>query len=112
MKLENPLWFKILLLVMLMMYVVTLIPFIVATKSVTYYLGVFGLLFFVCYFMIINSIVLMLLRDKRGYYIFLFFQAFIPIIYLIEGNNFSLEQAILRPIIFCGLVFLGINSKK
>ena len=47
-----------------------------------------------------------------GYYIFLGASALIPVIYLIQGTNFSLEQAILRPVIFWGLVALGVNSKK
>lgn len=112
MKLENPLWFKILLLLILIVYIVTITPFIVSTKSITHYLGMYGLLLFICYFLIITAIILMLVRDKRGYYLFLFSQAMIPIIYLIEGSYFSIEKAIFTPVIYCGLVILGVNSKK
>ena len=112
MKLANQLWFKIVLCIMFIMYTVTLIPYIMAWNSVTYHLGVYGIVFFICYLMILISIGMMLRGFKMGYYIFLGASALIPVIYLLQGTNFSLEQAILRPVIFCGLVALGVNSKK
>ncbi len=112
MKLYKPLWFEITLYLMFLMYTVTLISYLTTIESLTYHLGIFALVFIVFYFAILVAILMMLRGLKLGYYIFLASSLFIFIVYLIQGDNFSLEQAILRPIIFSSLVVLGVNSKK
>lgn len=112
MNYKETLWFKIVLVIMLLLYIVTITPFIFSINGATYHLGLYTYAISGLYFATIISIIVLLLGKKIGFYMFIILQILIFLTYMIMGSNFSLEQAVLRPVIFCGLVALGVNSKK
>lgn len=109
---KETLWFKIVLVIMLLLYIVTIIPFIFSINGATYHLGLYAYVISGLYFATIISIIVLLIGKKIGFYMFVILQILIFLTYMIMDCNFSLEQAVLRPVVFCGLVTLGVNSKK
>lgn len=110
-NMKCPFWLKAVLYIAFIMYAVNLIPYLSSWNSLIYHLGIYGVVFFVCYCFILISIVLILKELRLGYYLFLIFSAAVVILFLLSGKNFSFEQAVLRPVVFCSLVISGVNSK-